>query len=59
MKEHELKRLIMDTFSAKESVKRFKELEKGYTEKLKKELEERISIQSETPATKESPLEKQ
>ena len=41
MKEHELKRLVMDTFSAKESVKRFKELEKGYTTKLKKELEAR------------------
>ena len=41
MKEHELKRLVMDTFSAKESVKRFKELEKEYTTKLKGELEAR------------------
>lgn len=41
MKEHELKRLIIDTFSAKESAKRLKELEKEYTTKLKGELEAR------------------
>ena len=41
MKDHELRRLIIDTFSAKESAKRLKELEKEYTEKLKGELEAR------------------
>lgn len=41
MKDHELKRLIIDTFSAKESAKRLKELEKEYTTKLKGELEAR------------------
>lgn len=41
MKDHELRRLIIDTFSAKESAKRLKELEKEYTTKLKGELEAR------------------
>ena len=41
MKNHELKQLIVDTFTAKESLKRHKELEKECTAKLKKELEAR------------------
>lgn len=41
MKDYELKRLIIDTFSTKESAKRLKELEKEYTTKLKGELEAR------------------
>lgn len=41
MKDHELKRLIIDTFSAKQSVKQYEALEKEYSTKLKGELEAR------------------
>lgn len=41
MKDHELKRLIIDTFTAKQSVKQYEALEKEYSTKLKGELEAR------------------